>query len=386
MRTEKLLKQIALFNACTSDEIHHISRSATIIQQNQGAVIIKEGSHADALYIILKGSVQVYTHEREGNLVVLARLDEDSYFGEHAYLNNMTRTVSVKALTDVELVEVNYDLLDPIFKKSLKMQSFLHQTSLARSLSNLQTQLLSIDSYVKKEIFTKSKHTHIKHFKKNEIIFSIGDDAGYVYFISSGSVSLSFGGRKTDNTPTILGKNHIFGEMAVLYGRRRSATAKAIGNTSLIAISGMDFLHAVKQSIGFRSLMIALGKVYAVPLNKQPIDQSLGNVGGEEAVFLTYKISDTKTAIYTKLVSRPYMSIQVSAIKPDTILKFQEGRTTQRSIMLLNRVIVGITAVGEWEEFNLLSEMLLDEVKVTHKISEKEFAQSGCLFEFSEFA
>ena len=380
MNITRRLKQIVLFENCTQDELNQVSNSAIHKRYNQGELIIKEGLFADAFYIILEGSVEVFTREPEGKIVMLARLEEDDYFGEQAYLNNLTRTVSVKALTDIELLEINYAWLDPIFKRCSKLKNIFKKAALGRSLSNLQLQLRSMDSYVKKEIFTRSEKTFIKHCKKGDLIFKSGDVSDFAYFISSGSVSLSFG----NITPKVIHKNHVFGELGILHGTPRSATAKAMTNTSVITISKEDFMSAVKHSIGFRSLMMALSKLYALPLNKTPIEQFISKLDGEEAILIKYKLPDGKFATYTKVISQPTVKFAVEKIESDITLKFMHGRSLQRTIKLKDNMIVGITVHGEWEELNILCEMLLDEIKITHHISPEEFASTGNLLATSK--
>lgn len=61
------------------------------------AIVINEGDTTDALYIVLKGLLRVYSSSDEGREVVLAEYRPGEYFGELA-LDGGTRSASVRAI------------------------------------------------------------------------------------------------------------------------------------------------------------------------------------------------------------------------------------------------------------------------------------------------
>ncbi|MEM9055870.1 MAG: cyclic nucleotide-binding domain-containing protein, partial [Pseudomonadota bacterium] len=73
-------------------------------------------------------------------------------------------------------------------------------------------------------------------FAKGETIFRAGDPGSNAYLIEAGRVEISApqgGGTVTINT---LGPGEIFGEVALIDNRRRTATATALEDTHAIAI------------------------------------------------------------------------------------------------------------------------------------------------------
>jgi CRP/FNR family cyclic AMP-dependent transcriptional regulator len=69
-----------------------------------GEIIIEEGRSDNTIYVIRSGEAQV-VHGGE----VLATLGEGELFGEMALIDNMPRSATVLALTDVVVVPVNSD-------------------------------------------------------------------------------------------------------------------------------------------------------------------------------------------------------------------------------------------------------------------------------------
>lgn len=72
----------------------------------------------------------------------------------------------------------------------------------------------------------------VMHFKKGEVIFREGDAPGSVYAIVAGKVAISKGGRLL----ATLGREDVFGDMALIDHAPRSATAVAEEDTECYVI------------------------------------------------------------------------------------------------------------------------------------------------------
>lgn len=83
-----------------------------------------------------------------------------------------------------------------------------------------------------------------RSFKAEELIFRQGDPASEMYVIESGDVEIRSGNRLLDT----LGSKSIFGEMALVDGAPRSATAKALTDVTLVPVSEKQFLFLVSQT------------------------------------------------------------------------------------------------------------------------------------------
>jgi CRP/FNR family cyclic AMP-dependent transcriptional regulator len=80
--------------------------------------------------------------------------------------------------------------------------------------------------------------------KAGEIIFNEGDKAEELFVIKSGQVGIRLGNRTLSELPA----NSIFGEMALIDGAPRSATAVALTDVELIPVSEKQFLFLVSQT------------------------------------------------------------------------------------------------------------------------------------------
>ena len=79
--------------------------------------------------------------------------------------------------------------------------------------------------------------TLTERYRSGETIFSAGDPADAVYVVEAGQVGV-FGGRNGDGRPVaVLAAGEFFGEMAIVDGRPRSATVRALSDCRLITLN-----------------------------------------------------------------------------------------------------------------------------------------------------
>jgi CRP/FNR family cyclic AMP-dependent transcriptional regulator len=81
-------------------------------------------------------------------------------------------------------------------------------------------------------------------FKAGSVIFREGDEAHELFVIKSGQVRIQMGNRTLNE----LAADSIFGEMALIDGEPRSATAIAMTDVELVPVSEKQFLFLVSQT------------------------------------------------------------------------------------------------------------------------------------------
>jgi CRP-like cAMP-binding protein len=81
-------------------------------------------------------------------------------------------------------------------------------------------------------------------FKAGSVIFREGDEAHELFVIKSGEVRIQIGNRTINELPA----DSIFGEMALIDGEPRSATAIAITDVELVPVTERQFLFLVSQT------------------------------------------------------------------------------------------------------------------------------------------
>lgn len=87
-----------------------------------------------------------------------------------------------------------------------------------------------------------------KIYQAGERVFSEGDAADYIYLVESGQVSIFIQKFSSREEIQILGAGEHFGEMAVFFKDRRTASVEAIEHTVLLSIGKEAFLSLLKTA------------------------------------------------------------------------------------------------------------------------------------------
>jgi CRP/FNR family cyclic AMP-dependent transcriptional regulator len=102
------------------------------------AVIISEGDLGASLYILLEGSVRIYTQDEQERELDFGVLEAGAIFGEMA-LEGGTRTASVEAASDCLCAEIPYALLRKRVAENPDFAFFLISTLIGRSRSAVES-------------------------------------------------------------------------------------------------------------------------------------------------------------------------------------------------------------------------------------------------------
>jgi CRP-like cAMP-binding protein len=105
---QEALRSIPIFEYLGNKEREGIAAAANLHLFGAGTTIIKEGGKDRSLYIVLDGQVRVFTTDPNGEKIILAILDGNSFFGEVALLTGERRSTSVEAQEKSLLVELTY--------------------------------------------------------------------------------------------------------------------------------------------------------------------------------------------------------------------------------------------------------------------------------------
>jgi len=104
-----LLDALDLFAGAPRTTLERLAAHATDVNVAAGAVILREGDAADALFVLCSGDVAVSAHGEGVRTRRLRTMTGPSYFGEIGLLRSLPRTATVMALTPCELLRVEAD-------------------------------------------------------------------------------------------------------------------------------------------------------------------------------------------------------------------------------------------------------------------------------------
>jgi ABC-type lipoprotein export system ATPase subunit len=106
----------------------HVAKAQTY---DAGAMIISEGTNADAFFIVTKGTVDVILPRVNQSDVIALQLGPGKYFGEMEFFHEKKHRASIRASehTPVEVLVIGYDQLNELLSQSEGAREALHQAA-----------------------------------------------------------------------------------------------------------------------------------------------------------------------------------------------------------------------------------------------------------------
>jgi len=133
----QLLDQVELFHSFTPQEKDIVSQRAQFKPFASGEVIFHQGDPGDSFYIIWRGQAAVRVKSDHGEPMTVAQLGAGDCFGEMALLTGESRTATVLAETDLEVVRFTRPLFAELLQANRGLADQLARV-LAQRAADLQ--------------------------------------------------------------------------------------------------------------------------------------------------------------------------------------------------------------------------------------------------------
>ena len=271
------LKENLVFSTVSDDEMNAIVNAMQPHSVRPQTNIITQGEDGDFFYIVEKG---LFTVLVDGQ--TKGTLEYGSSFGELALMFDAPRAATIRADTSADLFKLDRSTFRHILAKSTataaeETMSTLKKVETLRGLTEGQLSKLA------------DAVTPVK-FQANESIFKRGDKGKTFYIIKSGKVSIHDFGVESHFKPHDISVGDFFGEMALMTGAPRAASASASSD-------GPCVLLALERSY-FDSLLGPLNHLLDENMNRRIIEsiKDFHNLGPEERnqILKSFTIEDFK--------------------------------------------------------------------------------------------
>jgi CRP-like cAMP-binding protein len=114
------LRKVDLLNGLSDEELRLVIPSIRVSQFGRGEVLIHQGEKGDCFFILRRGSVEVIDEGSDGRAPIIVshidHLSDNNFFGEIALLKGEPRTATIRASTDVEVMEINRSGFTNLFR------------------------------------------------------------------------------------------------------------------------------------------------------------------------------------------------------------------------------------------------------------------------------
>lgn len=341
----------------------------------RGERIIEQGEPADALYLIVEGSVRVTVtpdtvaanEDPSARTPVpelpVARLTRGHHFGEQALLFDepAPRTATVQALEDCRLLEVPAAAFREVLEFDEDLRALLEREGRAYVLNRLRTQTRALQSA---EYQLSRLGRDLRHFSDRQVVFRQGQPASGAYLLTSGAVRIKFlDSAQRVHSMVDLVAPRLFGERGILRSAPRSGTAVAVGSAETIFIPARELRRLHESSSALRDLCRALENIYDIP-GIGRITHYRGEFLDMPAHCLLIEHHEGHELVSYKVIDSDVYSITATSLNAPQVLRYEAGERT-REITLEDGRLRGFSSYGHWPDSRELIAAVIARVPVT---------------------
>jgi CRP-like cAMP-binding protein len=257
-RAVERLTKMPLFSDLAEDVLWAVSERLLLRHVPAGEMVFAEGAPGDAFYLIDSGQVEIVTEGAAGK-AILALLGPDEFFGEMALLTGKPRSTGAKAATHVNVWVLYRSDFDDLVNRhpsiSLALSRVLSDRLAEMDRRFSENHLRGIKLLAglsSSQLEDVSRRLSPIRFRQGEVIIREGDPGYEMYFIEAGRVRVVRGSGPDAILLAEMGAGDLFGEMALLTGKPRSATVTALSDLDLWSMPQADFdeLVAAHPNLG----------------------------------------------------------------------------------------------------------------------------------------
>jgi CRP-like cAMP-binding protein len=123
----KELQSSRLFSSFERETLVEILASTELRSYEVGDIIVTEGERGSSLFLIVDGTVRVFTRVDDGSNLQLAELGAGDFFGEVSLLSDKPRTATITARTQVTAIELERESIDRIAATHPEVRTVLEE-------------------------------------------------------------------------------------------------------------------------------------------------------------------------------------------------------------------------------------------------------------------
>ena len=209
-----------------------------------GETLFREGDAPGDLIVLSGGRVRVMTGDR---LRTLATLAAPALVGEMAAILDQPRNATVVATAPCTGIRIRKDALLEIVARETGFAQELRAFADLRAATNFLRRDSPFAELPSEAIADLAAHLTAVRFAPGEVILTEGERGDDAFLLRSGDVEVTRARGGTEHPVAHVGPGTFLGEVSVLTGLPRSATARAVGPVRAFRVSGDQVRVVVKK-------------------------------------------------------------------------------------------------------------------------------------------
>ena len=131
------LRQVDWLRGLSDEELRMLVPSVAVRQFGAGELLIRQDEQGESMFIFRSGTAELFARTADGQTRHLANYVRGDFTGEMALMTGDPRTASVRAITDVEVIEMDREGFTSLFKEHPDVASAISDIIAARNEDRL---------------------------------------------------------------------------------------------------------------------------------------------------------------------------------------------------------------------------------------------------------
>ena len=236
-RFEEVLRSSSLVRFVPPEHYGRLRDCFSEVRFDFGDVIVKQGDEADAFFILVTGRARVLKESAGGEETPLNRLVPGDEFGEGALLDGGGRGATVRASTTVEALRLERTGFLALVAEFPELRQSLELLARWRTLHGFLYEFSNFGRLPAPALHALMAELKPARAAKGELIVREGEPAGPMFLVQSGRVRVFTGPRASAVNRAFYREGEFFGELSILNAAPRAATAEAMTDCELLALT-----------------------------------------------------------------------------------------------------------------------------------------------------
>ena len=144
----EILKDVTLFKGLHKEQLEKILQLAFVKNYKEGFTLFFEDMQGGIMYVILKGRIDLYKKNEEGDNKFLVSLGPPEYLGELSLIEDDTRSATAKISEESELLVITRKCFNDMIYKEPKIASTILLNickKLSSRLKNMNEKIIKLE-------------------------------------------------------------------------------------------------------------------------------------------------------------------------------------------------------------------------------------------------
>jgi small-conductance mechanosensitive channel/CRP-like cAMP-binding protein len=111
------LRQVDWMRGLSDEELRLLVPTVSVRQFGAGEMLVRAGESGESMFIVRSGKAEVFGHTTDGQIRHIADIGRGDFTGEMALMTGEPRNASVRATTDLEVIEMDREGFTRLFKE-----------------------------------------------------------------------------------------------------------------------------------------------------------------------------------------------------------------------------------------------------------------------------